>query len=113
MLDPWLHSLVAARPRTISSFVRKALPHRQRPIGITGGPIRRLRALVVEAGDDHYLARAGSSGRRLNPSNQRAGHAVAAPRRLHVDVSQLGIRLVALDVWHPPQTGKPDRPPAI
>src|SRR5215203_7128069 len=42
-----------------SSFVREALLHRQRPIGVAARAVRRLRALVVEAGDEHDLTRAG------------------------------------------------------
>src|SRR5436305_3211117 len=101
----------AARKIRRSLFIWEALPHHQRPIGVAARAIRRLRALVVEAGDEHYLARAGSPCRRLNLRDQRAGHPMAAERRSHVDVGQLGIRLVALQMWHQPQTRKADRLP--
>src|SRR5918911_5714055 len=94
-----------------TSAVWEALPHRQRPIGVAARAIPRLRALVVEAGEEHYLARAGSPRRRLNLRDQRAGHALAAKRRIHVDVGQLGIRLVTLQVWLQPQTREADRLP--
>src|SRR6476661_8246675 len=80
-----------------------ALLHRQCPIGVAARAIRRLRALVVESGDDHDPARAGSTRSCLNVRDQRAGHALAAKRRIHVDVGQLGIRLVALQVGYEPQ----------
>ena len=51
--------------------------HRQRPIGVAARTIGRLRTLVVEAGEDYYLARAGSPRRRLNLRDQCAGHAMA------------------------------------
>src|SRR5918995_3059827 len=43
-----------------SSIVWGGLPHRQRPIGVTDGAVRRAGAHVVEAGDDHHIARASS-----------------------------------------------------
>jgi len=76
-------------------MVREALLHRQRPIGVAACTIRRLRALIVEAGDDHDPARAGSTRRRLKVRDQRAGHALAAKRRIYGDVGQLGITSVA------------------
>src|SRR5215213_1523541 len=92
-----------------SLFVRGALLHGERPISVAACTIRRLRAIVVEAGDDHERARAGNTRCRLNVRDQRASHALTAKRRIHVDVGQLGIRLVALQVWNKPQTRKADR----
>jgi hypothetical protein len=43
--------------------------------------------------------------------NQRASQALAAKRHIHIDVGQLGIRLVALQVWNKPQTRKANRLP--
>src|SRR5215218_6595074 len=78
-----------------SLFVRETLLHRQRPIGVAARAIRRLRARIVEAGDDHEPTRAHSTRCRLNVRDQRASHALAAKRRIHIDVGQFGIRRVA------------------
>ena len=43
---------------------------------------------------------------RLDVREQRASQALAAKRRIHVDVGQLGIWLVAVQVWNEPQTCK-------
>ena len=70
-------------PLRFSLFVREALLHRERPIGVAACTIRRLRTFIVEAGDDHEPARAGGRRCRLNVRDQRAGYALAAKRRIN------------------------------
>jgi len=50
-------------------------------------------------------------GCHLNARDQRTSHALAAKRRIHVDVGQLGIRLVALQVGYESQTRNANRLP--